>query len=50
MDFLQLAWEYKWITMDELRFLVITEEEPWGEITPEEFEIITGEKFLVQTI
>lgn len=45
MDFLQMAWEYEWITLDELKFLVITKKQPWGQITPEEFKIITGQDY-----
>lgn len=45
MDFLKLAWEYKWITLDELKTLVITKATPWGQITPDEFKEITGQDF-----
>lgn len=45
MDFLKLAWEYEWITLDELKTLVITEATPWGQITPDEFKEITGQDF-----
>lgn len=45
MDFLKLAWEYEWITLDELKTLVITKATPWGQITPDEFKEITGKDF-----
>lgn len=45
MDFLKLAWEYEWITLDELKTLVITKVTPWGQITPDEFKEITGQDF-----
>lgn len=45
MDFLKLAWEYEWITLDELKTLVITKATPWGQITPDEFKGITGQDF-----
>lgn len=45
MEFLQMAWEYEWITFDELKTLVITKETPWGQITPEEFKEITGKEY-----
>lgn len=45
MVFWNLAYKYKWVTIDQLRFAVKTERNPFGEITPAEFEIITGVKF-----
>lgn len=45
MDFLKLAWEYKWITLGELKTLVIIKATPWGQITPDEFKKITGQDF-----
>lgn len=45
MDFLKLAWEYEWITLDELKTLVITKATPWGQITPDEFKEITDQDF-----
>lgn len=45
MDFLKLAWKYEWITLDELKTLVITKATPWGQITPDEFKEITGQDF-----
>lgn len=45
MEFLKMAWEYEWITLDELKFLTKTKKQPWGEITPEEFKEITGKDY-----
>lgn len=45
MEFWSMAWEYKWCTLEQLKIMVITEENPWGEITPYEFEKITGIKY-----
>lgn len=45
MAFWQLAIDKKWCTPEQLRLAVITEKAPWGDITPEEYEIITGIKF-----
>jgi len=43
--FWKMAWEYKWVSMEDFRIVVITEESPFGDITPEEFKEITGEDF-----
>lgn len=40
-----MAYKYKWVTIDQLRLVVKTEQNIFGEITPEEFATITGEKF-----
>lgn len=45
MAFWQLAYTYKWVTIEQLRLAVKTETNKYGDISPEEFEIITGEKF-----
>ncbi|MGO3751221.1 MAG: XkdX family protein [Peptoniphilaceae bacterium] len=45
MAFWTLAYKRHWVTIDQLRLVVKTEDSPYGEITPEEFEEITGEKF-----
>lgn len=47
MAFWSLAYNLKWVTKDQLRLAVKTEKNPFGEITPEEFKIITGEDFIV---
>lgn len=41
MDFLKLAWQYKWITFEQLRLFIKSENNRFGEITLEEFEEIT---------
>lgn len=45
MDFWAMAYKLGWATLEQLRMAVITEESPFGDITPEEFEIITGKEF-----
>lgn len=45
MAFWQLAYNAKWIDADKLRLAVKTEKNPFGEISPEEYEVITGQKF-----
>ena len=45
MAFWQLAYKSKWIEADKLRLAVKTESNPFGEISPEEYELITGIKF-----
>lgn len=45
MEFWRLAYNRKWVTAEQLRLAVITESNPYGEITPEEYEQITGIKF-----
>jgi len=45
MAFWNLAYKYKWVTIDQLRLAVRTESSPYGEITPEEFKQITGQDF-----
>lgn len=47
MAFWILAYNMKWVTKDQLRLVVKTEKNPFGEITPDEFKIITGEDFIV---
>lgn len=48
MKFWTLAWEYKWVTLEQLRTVVKTEINKFGEITPEEFKSITGQEFIAQ--
>lgn len=48
MKFWTLAWEYKWVTLEQLRIVVKTEINKFGEITPEEFKSITGQEFIAQ--
>lgn len=45
MAFWKLAYNMKWVTTDQLRLVVKTDTNPYGEITPEEFESITNETF-----
>lgn len=45
MAFWKLAYNQKWVTIDQLRLVVKTDTNPYGEITPEEFESITNETF-----
>lgn len=45
MAFWKLAYDRKWVTAEELRQAVLTAENPYGEITPEEYEIITSIPF-----
>jgi len=45
MAFWNLAYKYKWVTIDQLRLVVRTESNPYGEISPEEFKQITGQDF-----
>ncbi len=45
MAFWQLAFTRKWVTIDQLRQAVKTDSNPYGQITPEQFQTITGEEF-----
>ncbi len=45
MAFWKLAYNQKWVTIDQLRLVVKTEDRFNGEITPEQFEEITGVEF-----
>lgn len=45
MNFWKMAWSMNAIDINILRQAVITEENPFGDITPEQFEEICGEKF-----
>ena len=45
MAFWKLAYTHKWVTAEQLRLAVITESNPYGEITPEQFKEITGKDF-----
>ena len=42
MNFWKMAFEKKWVTAEALRGAVITEANPFGEITPEEYQLITS--------
>lgn len=45
MEFWRYAIERKWCTPEQLRIAVKTEDSPTGDITPEQYEEITGIKF-----
>lgn len=45
MEFWKIAYDYNWVTKDELKGVVITEQNPFGDITKEQYEEITGEKY-----
>ena len=45
MNFWKMAWKYQWVTLEEMKELTITEENPWGRITKEEFKEITGQEY-----
>lgn len=48
MKFWTLAFNMKWVTAEALRGAVITPTNPFGEITPEEYQVITGIEFVVE--
>ncbi|MBE6831065.1 MAG: XkdX family protein [Ruminococcaceae bacterium] len=45
MAFWSLAFTRKWVTIDQLRQAVKTDSIPYGQITPEQFQTITGADF-----
>lgn len=45
MDFWKMAYDLSWIDIDVLRQVVITETNPFGDISKEQFKEITGEDF-----
>lgn len=45
MDFWKMAYDNQWIEIDLLRQAVITETNPFGDITKEQFKEITGQDF-----
>ncbi|MGM7683560.1 XkdX family protein [Cytobacillus sp. Hm23] len=45
MAFWKLAFNQKWVSIDQLRLVVRTESNQFGEITEEEFKTITNEDF-----
>jgi hypothetical protein len=46
MSFWQLAYNSKWVDAEFLKQVVITESNPYGEITPQEYFEITGIEFV----
>lgn len=47
MQFWSLAYKCKWVSADQLKQAVITSDNPFGEITPEQYKEITGKDFAV---
>lgn len=45
MDFWKLAYNMKWVSAEQLRFAVVTESNPYGDITKEEYKEITNSDF-----
>lgn len=45
MDFWKMAYDNQWIEIDLLRQAVITDTNPFGDITKEQFKEITGQDF-----
>ena len=42
MEFWKMAYSNKWVTKEELRGVVITSNNPFGDITKEQYKEITG--------
>lgn len=45
MVFWKMAYENEWVTKEELKYAVKTPENPFGDITKEEFKMITDSEF-----
>ena len=45
MVFWKMAYENEWVTKEALRYAVKTPENPFGDITKEEFKMITDSEF-----
>ena len=45
MVFWKMAYENEWVTKEELRYALKTPENPFGDITKEEFKMITDSEF-----
>ena len=45
MEFWKMAYANKWVTKEELRGAVITPDNPFGDITKEQYQEITGTEF-----
>ncbi|WP_049825172.1 XkdX family protein [Paenibacillus sp. 1-18] len=45
MNFRSLAFKLNWVTVEKLKGAVKTEDNPFGEISPEEYKEITGVDF-----
>lgn len=44
-NFWKMAYKHKWCTIEQLRMAVKTKEQPFGEISPEQFKVITENDF-----
>ena len=45
MVFWKMAYNQKWVTAEQLRLAVVTESNPYGEISAEEYKEITKQDF-----
>ena len=45
MAFWMLAYNMKWVNADQLRLVVKTQTNPFGEVTPEEYKQIASQDF-----
>lgn len=45
MTFWKMAFDMKWVDAEMLKGAVVTEDNPFGEITEAQYETITGVKF-----
>lgn len=45
MDFWKMAYDNQWVDVDMIRQAVITDTNPFGDITKEQFKEITGQDF-----
>ena len=45
MEFWKMAYNYKWVTAEQLKGAVITDTNKFGEITQEQYKTITGLDF-----
>lgn len=45
MAFWKMAFNLKWVTAEQLRLAVMTERNPFGEISPEKYKEITKQDF-----
>lgn len=45
MEFWKMAYNFDWVTKEELKGAVITEKNPFGDITKEQYEEIIRKKY-----
>ena len=45
MSFWEIAYKNNWVTKEELKDAVITDDNPFGEITKKQYKEITGDVF-----